>query len=101
MIAENKARLICNSNLTNCLKDYNSINSISKLTNKQIQKIIDYEIVNFGNISLKKLPLVTNHMIKIFKMTCQRKILLENASFIKSEVIVSTYIDNLNDLNDL
>ncbi|RGB24115.1 hypothetical protein C1646_773545 [Rhizophagus diaphanus] len=46
--------------------------SISKLTNKQIQKVIDYRI------SLEKLPLVTDHMTEISETLCPRKNLPKN-----------------------
>ncbi|GBB93144.1 hypothetical protein RclHR1_21190002 [Rhizophagus clarus] len=55
------------------IKSY-SATSISKLTNEQIQEVIDY------GISSEKLPLVTDHVTEISETLCPRKNLPENAS---------------------
>jgi hypothetical protein len=53
------------------IKSY-SATSISKLTNEQIQKVINYRI------SLEKLPLVTDHVTEISETLCSKKNLPKN-----------------------
>ena len=70
-----------------------SANSISELTDAQFQEIIDY------GISLEKLSLEADHITKISKMTCPKKILPEiNAP--STPQITSAKVDD-NDLTDL
>ena len=49
-----------------------SANSLSELTNEQIQEVIDY------GISSEKLPLVTDHVTEISETLCPRKNLPKN-----------------------
>jgi hypothetical protein len=75
------------------IKSY-SATSISELTNKQIQDVIDY------GISSEKLPLVTDHVTEISETLCSRKNLPKNSPP-KTEVsapIPLTHISNSSDL---
>jgi hypothetical protein len=75
------------------IKSY-SATSISKLTNEQIQEVIDY------GIFLKKLSLVTDHMTEISETLCPEKNLPtseENSSDDSKEVSLNNSLEAVDD----